>query len=96
MALAACVFGLFYARDLCAIPANFGMTNTRAEDPFTSEARAGDDARPHLVDERKHLVVVGLRILLDCVKTQRLWRAAATLASAAMKPGSDFIFCSCS
>jgi hypothetical protein len=51
----------------------------RSEDSVAVEARARDDARPHLVHQPEHLFVVGVGILRDAVREQRLWRTAAAL-----------------
>ena len=47
--------------------------------PLAGKAGAGNDARAHLVHERKHLILVGPGVFFDSVKTQRAGRAAAAL-----------------
>ena len=46
---------------------------------FAGKARAGNDARAHLMHDRKHLILVGPRTFFDSVKTQRAGRAATAL-----------------
>ncbi len=55
------------------------LEEDRTEDPVTAEARARDDAGPHLVDEVVHRLVAGVLRLVDAVELQRLRRAAAAL-----------------
>jgi hypothetical protein len=43
------------------------------------EDGAGHDARPHLMHDRKHLLLVGPCIVPDSVRTQRVRRAPAAL-----------------
>src|SRR6266536_420622 len=47
--------------------------------PLAGEAGAGNDARAHLMHDRKHLILVGPRTFFDSVKTQRAGRAATAL-----------------
>ena len=54
------------------IPVHGTLEQDRAHNSVTVKAGAGDDARAHLVHERKHLFVVGPRAFLDAVITQRL------------------------
>ena len=42
-------------------------------------ARAGDDAGAHLVDEVHHLLLARVGVLFDAVELERLGRAAAAL-----------------
>ena len=61
------------------VPVHGVLEQDGGENPLAGEAGAGDDARAHLMHDRKHLILVGPRTFLDSVKTQRLGRAAAAL-----------------
>jgi hypothetical protein len=58
-----------------------------ADDPFPGEGGTRDDARAHLMHDRKHLLLVGPRIVLDAIRTQCVRRAPATLIQRRDEPG---------
>src|SRR6516164_5536694 len=49
------------------------------ENSLASEAGAGHDPRAHLMHQSKHLSLIGPRIFLDSIRTERLGRTATTL-----------------
>ena len=53
-----------------------------------SKARAGDDARAHLVDQVEHLLVARVGVLGDAVELERLGRAAAALVQRCDEAGA--------
>ena len=61
------------------VPVHRPLEQDCSENTRAGEAGAGNDARPHLVHERKHLRFVGPGALLDPVIKQRLGSAAAAL-----------------
>ena len=61
------------------VPVHGVFKQDGGKNPLAGEAGAGNDARAHLMHDRKHLILVGPSIFLDSVKTQRLWRAATAL-----------------
>ena len=77
------------------VPVHRVLEQDGAKNPLAVEAGAGDDARAHLMHERKHLILVGPGIFLDSVRRSAPGVLPPLWSSAAMKPGCDFIFCSC-
>ena len=61
------------------VPVHGVLEQDGGNNPLAGEAGAGNDARAHLMHDRKHLILVGPCIFLDSVKTQRAGRAATTL-----------------
>ena len=61
------------------VPVHGVLEQDGGKNPLAGEAGAGDDARAHLMHDRKHLILVGPGIFLDSVRTQRLGRAATAL-----------------
>ena len=61
------------------VPVHGVLEQDGGKNPLAGEAGAGDDARAHLMHDRKHLVLVGPRIFFDSVETQRAGRAATAL-----------------
>ena len=69
------------------VPVHRALEQDRAENSVAIKAGAGDDARAHLVDERKHLLVVGPCAFLDSVSRSALGVLPPLWSSAAKKPG---------
>ena len=69
------------------------LEQDRAEDPVAAERLRRDDARPHLVDLREHLVVAGVLGLFDAVEAEGFGRATAALVERGDEPvaGSDLV-----
>src|SRR5262249_13405747 len=68
------------------LPIDGVLEQDGANDALTGDGRAGDDARPHLMHDREHLLRVGPRIVLDAVSSQRVGRAAAALIQGGNEP----------
>ena len=50
------------------VPVHGVLEQDGAKNPLAGEAGAGDDARAHLMHDRKHLILVGPRTFLDSVR----------------------------
>jgi hypothetical protein len=76
------------------VPVHGVFEQDGAQNPLTGEAGAGagDDARAHLMHDRKHFILVGPSIFLHSVQRQRLGRAAAALIQSRDEPGLGLIF----
>ncbi len=69
------------------VPIHRSLEEDRGENPVAVKAGAGDDARAHLMHERKHLFLVGPCAFLDSVAAQRLGCAATTLVQRGKEAG---------
>ncbi len=74
------------------VPVHGSLEQDGAKNPPAGEAGAGNDARAHLMHDRKHLSLVGPRTFLDSVRTQRLGRAATALIQRCNETGMCFHF----
>jgi len=74
------------------VPVHGVFEQDGAQDPLAGEARAGDDARAHLMHSRKHFVLVGPGIFFDSVQRQRLRSTAAALIESRYEPGLGLHF----
>ena len=61
------------------VPVHGVLEQNGGNNPLAREARAGNDARAHLMHDRKHLFLAGPCALLDTVSFQRAGRAATAL-----------------
>src|SRR2546426_7291964 len=61
------------------VPVHGVLEQDGGKNPLADEAGAGNDARAHLMHDRKHLILVGPRTFFDSVKTQCVGRATTAL-----------------
>jgi len=73
-------------------PVHCVLEQDGADNPLPVEAGTSDDAGPHLMHDGEHLLIAGPRILLNSVKTQGFWRAAAALIQRRNEPGTGLNF----
>jgi len=61
------------------VPVHGVLEQDSAKNPLAGETGAGNNARAHLMHDRKHLVIIGPRIFFDPVRFQRAGRTATAL-----------------
>ena len=74
------------------VPVHGVLEQDGGQNPLAGEAGAGDEARAHLMHERKHLLLVGPRPVFDAIQTQRVGRAAPALIQRRNEPGLGLHF----
>jgi hypothetical protein len=74
------------------VPVHGVLEQNSGNNPFAGEARACNDARAHLMHDRKHLIVVGPSAVFDSIKTQGAGRAAPALIERGNETGMRLDF----